>query len=914
METNERNEQLKQSDAGNTELNVTPLFDEEGNLLEHEEAAKNKNSAENDEDTIGSSEGNNNQSETPQMEEEIADNNTISEPADAVLADEIVESTSTEQEVLAETEDTTIAEPEAEAVAETKEATIDEPEAEAVAETEEATIDKPEAEAVAESEDTAIAEPKAEVVAESEDTAINEPEAEAVAETEEAAIAEPEAEVVAETEEAAIAQPEAEVVAETEEAAIAQPEAEVVAETEETAIAEPEAEVVAEIEEAAIAQTEAEVVAETEPAPIAQTEAEVVAETEEAAIAQTEDHGNKEIGEDKTEKKQQEPVTSASTDEESDSEDDDVDDDEIEDHADYSAFSKEELVVALEELVSGDDTMLHRQKAGKIRIAFIETVKSQRETAVSAFLANGGNETDFQWVPDEMQIRFNEALALYKQKKQQHLERLEEVKKENLTKKLEMLDQIKELINSEEPLKKTYDEFRGIQDKWREIGNVPKSEVGNLWQSYHFLVEKFFDKVKINNELRDLDMKKNMERKIELCEKAEELLLESSVLKSFKQLQRYHAEWKEIGLVPHDKKDELWERFKATTEKINERRQEYYEKLHQEQENNYGVKRALCEKLEELMTALPVTAKEWQVMTDEINELMKMWRSIGPAPRQHNDEIWKRFKGQVDHFYAQKKEHFNAVKDEQVNNYNLKLDLCQQAEAMQESTDWRETTEELITLQQEWKKIGPVPRRHSDKIWKRFRAACDVFFERKQTHFSKQKASEEDNLAIKEGLIEQIKQMEFGEENREEALEKLKEIQRTFLETGHVPFRKKNDINGAFREAINQKLDQLKINHAEISQGMPRPRRDNRDMRPSRGGDNRLERGPGREQTMIINKITKMKSDIALWENNIGFLANSAAAEVLKQEFDKKIQSTKDEITLLEAKLKMMQQESDSKE
>ena len=583
-------------------------------------------------------------------------------------------------------------------------------------------------------------------------------------------------------------------------------------------------------------------------------------------------------------------------------EDDDSQDEEIEDHADYSSLSKEEIVIATEELVAQENVMQFRQKAGKLMIAYHAIFKGERDKALEDFVSEGGDRDAFENLQDELDVRYDAAMILYKEKKQQYLSQLEEIKKENLARKLEMLEQIKELINSEEPLKKTYDEFRGIQDRWREIGNVPKSEISNLWQSYHFLVEKFFDKVKINNELRDLDMKKNLEKKIELCEKAEELLLETSVLKSFKQLQRYHQEWKEIGSVPPDKKDELWERFRSATEKINERRREYYEQLHQEQENNYSAKKALCEKAEELLSTLPESISGWQKTTDEINELMKMWRSLGPAPRQHNDEVWKRFKTSIDEFYNQKKIHFNAVKDEQINNYNMKLDICQQAEAIKESTDWRETTEELIMLQQEWKKIGPVPRRHADKIWKRFRSACDEFFSRKQSHFSSQKESEEENLKVKEALIEKINSLQIND-NREQALNTIKQIQREFIDTGHVPFRKKNDIHKAFRDAISQKLDQLKISPAEISAMQFRARSESSGDRTRPTGD----RQGSRERTFLNSKISKLKSDIALWENNIGFLANSAAAEVLKSEFEKKIERTKDEIVLLETKLKMMQ-------
>ncbi len=661
---------------------------------------------------------------------------------------------------------------------------------------------------------------------------------------------------------------------------------------------EPEVEVEVEVELPEAIEAETPEIVEAEALEAKETEVEV--ESPEPIEVETPEVVETETPEESVTAELSDSIETISPDGESDADSEELE--EIEDHADYTSLSKEEIVTAMEELVAHEKVMLFRQKAGKLKIAFFELIKAEKEQALNFFVAEGGLQSDFAYTPDELSQRFEAALHLYKEKKQQHLEKLEEVKKENMVRKLEMLEKIKELINSEEPLKKTYDEFRSIQDKWREIGNVPKNEIGNLWQSYHFLVEKFFDKVKINNELRDLDMKKNLEKKIELCEKAEELLLETSVIKSFKQLQRYHQEWKEIGAVHHDKKDELWERFKDTTEKINERRREYYEQLHSEQENNYSAKKALCEKASEIVANLPESISDWQKYNEEVNELIKMWRSLGPAPRQYNDEVWKRFKSLVDEFYNQKKIHFTSVKDEQINNYNMKLDICQQAEALKESTEWRETTEDLIRLQQEWKKIGPVPRRHADKIWKRFRTACDYFFEQKQKHFSTQKESEEENLKIKEGLIEKIRQLEISDK-KEEALNTIKDIQREFIETGHVPFRRKNEIHTAFREAINQKLDLLKISYSEINAGTFRPR-----------GDSRFERGdrqsriPARENMSLQNKISKLKNDIALWENNIGFLANSAAAEVLKIEFEKKIERTKEEIILLETKLKMLQE------
>jgi len=327
----------------------------------------------------------------------------------------------------------------------------------------------------------------------------------------------------------------------------------------------------------------------------------------------------------------------------------------VQDEIDYDHLNKQELVEILEDIVQERDIMKIKDSVAKIKVAFYKRNREDIENAKQHFISQGGDEKDFVHTEDPLEHRFKAAFAIYKSNKAKYNEELEQEKQNNLKKKLEILEELKQLINSEETLKKTYDEFRNLQEKWKEIGLVPASELNNLWQNYHFLVEKFFDKVRINKELRDLDMKKNMEAKIALCEKAEELLLETSIIKSFKLLQKYHEEWREIGPVPSDKKDILWERFKAATDKINERRREHYKELQEEQEKNYEAKVALCEKAEEVLNENYDTFKSWQAGTEKMNELLKIWKTIGRAPKNKNDEIWARFKSSLDKFYSDKK-------------------------------------------------------------------------------------------------------------------------------------------------------------------------------------------------------------------------------------------------------------------
>jgi hypothetical protein len=595
--------------------------------------------------------------------------------------------------------------------------------------------------------------------------------------------------------------------------------------------------------------------------------------------------------------------------EDSEIEEDDLDVDHIdeihEEELNYDQLTRIELVELLEALVQSGDLDEIKKKIAPIKVAFVKQSKAEQEKALEENLKDK-EEDDSTEAPrqkDEVEERFNAAFEIYREKRQAFNEQQELLKQENLEKKKLILEEIKALIESEESLKKTYDEFRILQDKWREIGLVPKAELNNLWQNYHFLVEKFFDKVKINKELRDLDLKKNLETKIELCEKAEELLLESSVHKAFKKLQNYHQQWKESGPVPQDKKNEIWERFKNASDKINQLRREHYDSLKDEQTSNFLAKSALCEKAEEVLKRENNSVKEWQESTNQISEILKVWKTIGPAPRIQNDQIWERFKSYLNAFFSAQKEHFQAIKDEQMNNYNLKLDLCKQAEAIKDSTEWRQTSQELINLQKEWKQIGPVPKRQSDKIWKRFRAACDHFFKSKSEYFSSIKQHETDNLALREELIRKIEAYEY-EKDKNKNLEILKEFQREWTEIGHVPFKDKDRLQTEFRNAINKQLDKLKINKAEMQAINYKQRIDEIKDRPNAG------RIINNEITFLQTKRKKMEDEVNLWENNIGFLANSKKADLLKQEFEKKIGTMKSEINILTEKIRLLEKES----
>jgi hypothetical protein len=652
----------------------------------------------------------------------------------------------------------------------------------------------------------------------------------------------------------------------------------VVTEAEEPVAAEPEPDVpVLTAEEPAEApQTEPEVLAEAEPEVLSEAGVESGSESLEDKLAdQILDHTEGELPESVAEQVAQES------------------------DQDFNNFSREQLVDLLEKAVNEPDMNQGKTRIALIKVAFLRKKKEEDLKQYDKFMEEGGTKETAVPVADPLEEKFNEIFNIYKANKARFNEEQEKIKLSNLKKKQDILEELKQLVSSEETLKKTYDEFKALQERWKQIGMVPRGEINNLWQNYHFLVEKFFDKVKLNKELKDLDLKKNLEAKLALCEKTEELLLEKSILKSFKKLQKYHEEWKEIGPVPIDKKDEIWERFKTISDKINERRREHYSRIEEEQTKNLETKTALCEEAEVVLNLKNESIKEWQENTNKVNDLLMVWKGVGPVPQKSNTEIWNRFKASLDAFFSLKKEYFDKLKDQQVHNYNLKLDLCQQAEALKSSTDWRKTSNELIRLQAEWKKIGPVPKKHSDKIWKRFRAACDDFFNAKSHFFSNIQASEEENLNKKLELIRRVKEFQFGDD-KSQNLENLKNFQREWTEIGHIPIKEKDRIQNEFRTIVNEHLDRLKISEVEIVTVNFQNKFENLKNDPQ------SRRLIGREKEILIAKIGKHKEDINLWENNIGFLAESKNAAILKEEFMKKINKAKSELKVMEAKLKIL--------
>ena len=565
-----------------------------------------------------------------------------------------------------------------------------------------------------------------------------------------------------------------------------------------------------------------------------------------------------------------------------------------------STLDRQGVVERLEALYAARELEESKNMVALLRIKYKERTGVEKKAALDKFLEGGGNKAEFRF-SDALEERFqavSQKIRDYHQQKREELERLME---ENLRKKQALLEELKRLIEDEKPLKQTYDEFNKLTETWREIKPIARPQSNNLWQSYHFLVEKFFEKVRINNELRDLDYKKNLEEKLQLCEKAESLLMEESISKASRALHDLHDRWKEIGPVALEKKDEIWERFKAASDAIAGKRKEYYEKLQAGMEQNLLAKKALCEKAEALLAESRQSFKQWNEATSQVEELMKLWKSIGRAPQSDNDAIWERFRGSLNVFFETKNEFFRKKRDEQNNNYNLKVDLCVQAENIaRQREDFKAATADLLKLQQQWREIGPVPYRLSDKIWKRFRAACDEFFKRKADFYEGMRSQEGANKQAKEALVEEARQIVV--EGKESLMAAVKDLQRRWTEIGHVPIKDKDRLYAEFRAAIDEKFKAL---------GPKAPSRAVRDFAGIQTEED-AARMSGREVSSLQNRISLLRNDINLWENNMGFISQSKSSDVLRREFERKIERAKQDLALLEAKLKLVRAGKDS--
>ncbi len=491
----------------------------------------------------------------------------------------------------------------------------------------------------------------------------------------------------------------------------------------------------------------------------------------------------------------------------------------------------------------------------------------------------------------EIERAFKELYARYKGRRAVYFQNLEKEKQLNLDKKLEVIEELKNLLETTEDLNRTFPEFRALQNRWREIGPVPQARIKDVYETYQHYVEKFYDYVKINNELRDLDFKKNLEAKTLLCERAEALEKSPNVVEAFAQLQKLHEEWKEFGPVAKEFREEIWDRFRAATSRINKMHQAYFENLKVQQKENLVAKTALCEKAESLADKDIKDSNGWNAVTKEFEDIQKEWRKIGFASKKDNQKIYDRFRAACDKFYNRKREFYAEFKEQMNGNMEKKIALCEQAEAVMDSTDWKKTSDYLISLQKQWKEVGPVSRKKSDQVWARFRAACDHFFDNKEKNFGGVDPQYVDNLKAKQAVVEEVNAYVATGDAREDD-----KAARAFAErwnaVGFVPFKEKEKIQEAYRDAMAAKFPDFRV-----SAGGGRGK-------AQRGGRGRVETSPARqERDRLLQKFRKLESEIATYENNIGFFASSKKADSLVREFQKKIDAAKEELAALEEKI-----------
>lgn len=558
-------------------------------------------------------------------------------------------------------------------------------------------------------------------------------------------------------------------------------------------------------------------------------------------------------------------------------------------------LSKEEILEKLTGLV-GAAADATRNEVEALKQAYYKIHRSEVDELKKAFLTAGGEEKDFVAPEDETESKIKELLNVYKEKRAAILAEEERVKAANYALKLQLIDQLKALTESQEDFNKLYNDFKDIQQRWKEVKAVPQEHVSELWKNYQIYSEKFYDIIKINNQFRDYDFKKNLEMKTALCETVEKLQTEPDVISAFHQLQKLHQQWREIGPVAKELREDLWSRFKAASTIINKRHQEHFEGLKAKEQENLEAKTAICEQIENIDFPALKSFKDWEEKNKEVIALQDKWKTIGFAPKKSNVKIFERFRAACDVYFNRKSEFYKNIKDEMEKNLELKKVLCEKAEALKDSTDWKSTTEKMIALQKEWKTIGSVARKHSDAVWKRFITACDYFFEQKNKNASSQKSVEQTNLAAKKALIEKINTID--EADHDEALAALKGYMTEWNTIGHVPFKEKDKIYKEYHEAVDKQFDRLKVDQND---------RKMQTFRNSLSDMSNGERGKGKlygEREKLMRMYERMKNELQTYENNIGFLSiSSKGGGGLLKEMERKIDKLKDEMALIIKKI-----------
>lgn len=570
-------------------------------------------------------------------------------------------------------------------------------------------------------------------------------------------------------------------------------------------------------------------------------------------------------------------------------------------YEDFGNMTEGELVEKAKDLMKSNPesyTSL-RGKMDAIKYNFYKKLRAKNDELKQRFVDEGGLPEDFKPAENPLDVELKDILQNYKEKRTAEFQRAEAEKQNNLNEKKRILEELKKLLeNTEEDFGKKVPQFQKLQQEWKSVGVVPQSEVNTLWNAYQLCVENFYDNLKINNELRDYDFRKNLEQKSALCEHAESLANEKDVITAFRKLQALHEEWREVGPVSRENRETIWNRFKEASTVINKRHHDYFDKLRNNEIENLRKKTALCEQIESIDLAAISSFKDWQEKSDEILAVQEEWKKIGFAPKKDNVAIYERFRATCDKFFKTKNEYFRSVKDQLSENLAKKIALCEKAEANMDSTDWKSASELFVKLQQDWKTIGAVPKKQSDVVWKRFLAACDHFFAKKGEQFKSQRNEQEDNLKKKKALVEQIKSLVIGEDH-DASFNALKALIAEWNAVGHVPFKDKDKVYNAYKAAIDEKFDKLNVDKS--NRRMDAFKANVQDM--AEKGEQKLNS----ERKKLVRQYDALSADITNYENNIGFFsASSKSAESLIKDMANKIQKLKKERDMIVEKIKLL--------
>ena len=566
--------------------------------------------------------------------------------------------------------------------------------------------------------------------------------------------------------------------------------------------------------------------------------------------------------------------------------------------------TKAEVLDRVKELAHGDEAP-QKDEVEYLKTAFYKLHIAEREAQQKAYIEGGGDPEKYQIVPDEDENVFKAEMGLIKERRAKIFREQEEEKEANLKKKLEIIEKIKAMITSPEEANKGYQDFKALQQEWRDIKAVPAEKANELWRNYQLYVEQFYDLLKLNSEAREYDFKKNLEMKTKLCEAAEKLAEETDVISAFHQLQKLHAEYREIGPVSKELREEIWNRFKAASTVINKRHQQHFENIRNREEENLQKKTALCEKVEAIAAKENKGSSDWDRHTKEIIEIQNEWKTIGFAPQKMNVKIFERFRAACDTFFSQKALYFKALKDSFKENAEKKRALIEKAKALQNSTDWKSTSDKLINLQKEWKQIGMVPKKLGDQLWEEFLGACNTFFEARNAATSGTRNEEQANLEKKRDVISRLKQVaETAGDNIEE---KVQQLVAEYQGIGHVPFREKDKVYGEYHAVLDKLYKDLNVSAARRRLNNFKQ---NLKQVAERGG-NALDN----ERARLFRQYEAMKQEIQTYENNLGFLSvSSKKGNSLIDEMNRKVQKLKDDMNLVKEKIKAIDQENREKE